>query len=177
MDEDFSQSEMAKPGSILCLPKRCVTNALISVISCVIFVSLIYLLLTFLHLASLVTVDSLFHALGYISLLVLFSAPIGIYGAAKSSYCALFTYLILASYHLYGLILYICLNLKSWTQSYQQINVNGKEKDELILHKVTSGAYATVLVLTLIMTSLKIVSTTNQIEPNKVIVVDNNPLD
>lgn len=162
MDEDFSQSEMAKSRSTL---KRCITNSLISIVACVVFVSIVYSLLAFIHITSLAQIGILFRTLGYISLLTLLSAPIGIYGAVKSSYCALFIFLIIASYHLFALILYICLNLKSWSEP------------KLILHQVTSGAYIIVVVLALIMGTLKIVSTTKQLEPTKVIVVDNNPLD
>lgn len=187
MDEEFSLSEMAKSGSFLCLSKKTITNTLISSISCVIFVSLLYLLLIFLNLTTLVEVGSIFHVIGYLSALVLISAPIGIYGASKGSYCALFIHFIVASYHLYGLILYICLNIKSWSQAHDDAQKPPLSQNhgtlyellggDLTLHQITSSAYATVVFLTLIMTSMKLISTTLQLEPARVIVVDNNPLD
>lgn len=187
MDEEFSQSEMAKSGSFLCLSKKTITNTLISSISCVIFVSLLYLILIFLNSTTLVKVGNIFHVIGYISLIVLLSAPIGIYGASKGSYCSLLIHFIVASYHLYGLILYMSLNFKSWSQFHDNAQKRlTTQKDEtlfellggdLTLHQITSSAYATVVALTLIMTCMKIISTTLQLEPARVIVVDNNPID
>lgn len=183
MDEESSTSEMArKSGSFLCISKRSITTTLNCIISCLIFVALLYLLLIVVDIATLAKVGSLFQAIGYISLAVLLSVPIGLYGAAKNSYCALFVYLILTSYLLYALILYIWLNVKSCSffcnySNSEEEKLRARLGGEFTLHQVTIGAYTGVLALSLMVTSLKIISTTLQFEPTKVIVVDNNPLD
>lgn len=180
MEGEQSDSEMAKSGSIACLSKKTITNSLECIISCTIFVSIIYIILTFFEAISVVTVDKLFIPVGYISLIVLLSSPIALYGSAKNSYCALFFFFGLASYHLYALVIYVWLNIRnqsllSISHTNSSTHTRDSSLDELALHHVLLAAYSIVVLLSLIMVCLKIISITSQIEPAKVILVDNNP--
>lgn len=193
MDESQYESDMAKSGSFACLPKQAITNIFECILSCVIFAATIYLILSFLGFVKLAQVDSLLHLIGYISLIILFSAPIGLYGCAKGSYKALFVFFILSSYHLYALLVYIYLSFQpqlSSSSANSTTSQTGVQKAnstsdsslikpiaELSLHHVTTFSYTVAVTLTLLMTSCKIISVTKEIEPKRVIVVDNNPLD
>lgn len=196
MDEEgFESSEMAKSGSFTCLSKQTITTALECLLSCIITIGTIYVFLLILGLIQVTKVDNLLMTIGYISLIIAISAPIGLYGTEKSRYWALFLYYILASYHLYALIMYIWFNIKesvlasstSSSSSSASLSTYQNEDtkpithktllEELSLHQVTTGAYTMLVFFSLIFVVFKIISTTNQIEPAKVIVVDNNPLD
>lgn len=170
---------MARTGSLACLSKQTITNSLECVISCMIFVGIIYLILLVLGLSQLTKIDTLIQTLGYISIVIIISAPIGLYGSAKSKYWALFFYYLLASYHLYALVMYIWFNIRTSELIPKETSdsTNARLFSGLSLHQVTTGAYTVLVCLSLILVILKIISTTNQIEPAKVIVVDNNPLD
>lgn len=186
MDIEDYESEMTKSGSIACLSKKTINNSLDCIISCTIFAALVYIVLTFLGIISVANINSLFLPVGYISLIVLLSAPAALYGSAKNSYCALFTFFVLASYHLYGLVIYVWLNIRSKSflppsgnNSTSSSSSSSLPKDyllgELTLHEITLAAYALVVLLSLIMVCFKIVSATSSIEPARVILVDNNP--
>lgn len=179
MDVEGSESEMAKSGSLACLSKKTISTLFESIISCKIFVAAIYIILSLLSIASIIRVDSLFIPVGYISLIILFSAPIALYGSTKNSYYALFLFFVLASYHLYALLIYVWLNIRSSSFLSGNNNSTSGSKDnrfgELPLHQVTLAAYTMAVILSLIVVCLKIVSSTSQIVPTRVILVDNNP--
>lgn len=175
--EPESSNEMAnKTGSFLCFSKQTITDLLSCILSCVIFVAVIYILLLLLNLISGSYADKLYYTVGYISLIIFITAPLGFYGSLRSSYKALFAYFVLTSYHLYALAIYIWLNARSNSFFKTSKSANNPSL-ELNLHQITTVAYATVVMLALVMTCVKVISTANQIEPAKVIVVDNNPLD
>lgn len=181
MELELTDSEMAKSGSLACLSKKTITNLLECVLSCTIFVAVIYIILTFLSVISVFNSDSLFVPIGYISLVVLISAPIALYGSAKQNYIALFTFFILTSYQLYALTLYIWFNIRSQSLLGNDTNKPASESStgsslkELPLHQVTLGAYTTAVMLSLVMVCLKIISTTCQAEATRVAPVGNNP--
>lgn len=179
MEVEESESDMAKSGSFACLSKKTISTLLECIISCTIFVATIYIILGFLGLISVAPVDSLFLPVGYISLIILLSAPIVLYGSTKNSYYALFTFFVLASYHLYALVIYVWFSIRSSSLFSGNINSTTPSKEnlfgELTLHQVTLAAYAMVVLLSLVVVCLKIVSSTSQIVPAKVILVDNNP--
>lgn len=184
---EINQSfEMPKTGSFACLSKQTITNVLECMLSCIIFVAIVYIFLIFLDLVSVSKVDTVLKTIGYISLVVLISAPCGLYGSLKNSYTALFAYFVIGSYHLFSLVLYIWFNVRYHSIFSKQEHTNynssnnstgSNEFTELTLHQITTAAYTMVVFLSLIMVTFKIISTANQIEPAKVIVVDNNPLD
>lgn len=180
MELEQSDSEMAKSGSLACLSKTAITTLFDCVLSCTLFAAIIYILINFLGIISVVKADSLFVPIGYISLLVLVGAPIGLYGSAKQSYWALFTYFILASYQLYAFTLYIWFNIRSQKLSGKTDSdtesSTGNSLSELALHQVTLGAYTLLVLLSIVMVCLKIVSTSCQTEPVRgAAPVENNP--
>lgn len=178
MDELPAQdSEMAKTGSFACLSKQTITNAFECTLACLIFVASIYLIQLLVGLSSLAKIDDLFYPVGYISLVVLISAPVGLCGSGRANYTALFAYFLIGSYHLYALLAYTWFSLRhSGLLSDQQATAS-KLLGEQSLHQITTAAYTLTLILSLLLNSCKIISTTSQIEPARVIVVDNNPLD
>lgn len=177
MEEELEliDSEMTKSGSVACLSKQTVSTTFECTLSCIILVSFIYIVLLILGLSSVKSIDTLFYAVGYISIIIIISVPIGLYGSSSGSFCALFVYFILASYHLYALIMYFWFNIRSAAISIgsDQNQTKGYE----ILHLITTGTNTALVALSILMASLKIISNTNQIEQARVIVVDNNPLD
>lgn len=183
MEDEYSESEMARSGSVVCFSKNTISGLLKCFLSCLLLVALIYLLLIFLSLVTSIEIITLFKTLGFISLIIIFTGPLGFYGCCRQSYFALFTYLLVGSYHLYALVIYIWFNLNWKAFTFEQAAGGGQsgkysatqQNNDLILHQTTTGAYTVLIALTLLMCGARIVSITNQIEPAKVIVVDNNP--
>lgn len=182
IDDDYSV--MGKSGSFACLSKKTITNCLECLISCLILVSAIYIALLISGFILTVKEEKAFRLLGYISLLVCLSAPVGLYGSRKSSYTCLILFFLLASYHLYGLAIYIWFSIRnsylfSASHPADQNEASSETKSEGIinLHEITVMAYALTLLLTIFMTIFKLISTTRRLESVKVIVVDNNPVD
>lgn len=161
MDDELSESEMT--GSVTCLSKETISGLYKCFLSCLVLVALIYIILILLAAITSIEIATLYKTLGFISLIVILSAPIGFYGCCRHSYCALFAYLLIGSYHLYALVIYIWFNLTA------------KAFDNLILHQTTTGAYAVLIILTLLICGARIVSISDQGEKAKIIVVDNNP--
>lgn len=181
-DDDDYYSEMGRSGSFACLSKKTITNCLECLISCLILMSAIYIALLILGFIFAVKGGEVFHSVGYISLIVCFSAPIGLYGSRKSNYTALIIFLVLVSYHLYGLLVYIWFAIRDSSlfnafATSRSNNVVTNSKGVLNLHEVSLTAYSLTVLLTIFMTVFKLISSTLRLEPAKVIVVDNNPLD
>lgn len=174
-EEDQYEVEMAKTGSFACLGKQTITDLFECILSCVIFVSVIYIFILFLGLVSGWKTEPLYQVAGYISIAAALSAPIGLYGSAKGGYWCLLTFFVLSSYQIYALVVYIWLNIKSG--SFLVHIDNTSKKYELTLHQVTIAAFTIAVILSFIMTSIKTISNTKQIEHPRVIVVDNNPSD
>lgn len=168
-DSLLDLSEMSRTGSLICLSKQTIATLLECLISCLIFVSIVYIALLVFDLTSISEISSLYHPIGYISLVVLLSAPLAIYGSSSGSYPALLGYFLLASYHLYAVCIYVWLKIRS-----SEFKLN-KASDPL--HQVVVASYTTVLILSLILVICKIISNVNLLEPARVIVVDNNPSD
>lgn len=170
LELDFYDSDMTRSGSIACLSKQTISNAFECILSCLVLISFIYILLLVIGLTSLTFINTLLCTIGYISLVVIISAPIGLYGSSRGNYYALFLFFIITSYHLYSLIMYFWFNIRS----------KGLTNDSAgyeILHHITTALYTSLIGLSILFVWLKIISTVNQIEPARVIVVDNNPLD
>lgn len=179
MDDEVSESEMARSGSVTCFSRNSISALFKCSLSCLVLLALIYIVLLLIATISSIQTVTLYKTLGYISLIIVFNGPTGFYACCKQSYCALFAYLFVGSYHLYALVIYIWFNLNSKAFSEgpasTSIEGNSNRSNDLLLHQTTTGTYTVVVVLTLIMCSARIVSITNQVEPAKVIVVDNNP--
>lgn len=179
MDSSWDDSEMGRSGSFAYLSKKSITNSLECLISCVILLAAIYIALLTFNLTSLLKGHNEYQLVGYISLIACLSAPIGLYGSKKSSYWALILFFVLASYHLYGLIMYLWLSIRS--SDIFSISKNKSLSEALKkngeLHHVTMVAYTLVVIFSLILSVFKIISITLRLEPAKVIVVDNNPSD
>lgn len=177
-EEEVEDEEMSKLGSVCCLSKRTITTALECVLSCVSFTSLIYIILLIYCLSFSIELDLVFLIIGYISIFSLITTPLGLYGCNKPSYCALFAFLFLASYHLYGLAMYFWFNLKApifneppnQAALERSLKLRGYE----YLHYITSGSYTALVGLSILLASCKIISLVDQIEPARVIVVDNS---
>ena len=168
----IQETEMSKSGSVCCLSKQTISYAFESLISCTILLAFIYILLVILGITKAIQLDTLFYTIGYISFVIILSAPIGIYGSQSGSYCALFVYFVIASYHLYALLIYIYFNF-----------IRSSEATSLpksgygTLHKIAAGSYTALVAITILAASMKILSNIGLIEPSRVIVVDSNPLD
>lgn len=172
MDLELNDSgAMSKTGSFACMSQDTITNIFDSLVSCVIFAAIIYIILFTGDLASVTSSPRSFVFIGAVSLITVISAPIGLIGASKGNYWLLFSYFILSSYHVYGLVMYMALTLKD---SDGPVLLRSTK---LNLHQVTVGSYTLVVLLSFGFACCKIISATNKIEPAKVIVVDNNPFD
>lgn len=170
-DSDLADdSEMSnRTGSILCLSKQTITNIFECFVSILIYISALYLLLLVLNLITQGTINQLYHPVGYISLIILISAPLAVYGSVSGSYLALFGYFILASYHLYALCTYGWLKIKSGEFKLTP----GTDP----LHQIITISYVVLLLLSSLLATCKIISNVSLVDPGKVIVVDNNPID
>lgn len=176
MDDElnaYNSEIMTRAGSVGCFTKQTITNSFECVLACIALLGLIYISVLVLGLAQVATVDTLFYAVGYISLLSLVGTPLGLYGSSTGSYCALFLFFTLASYHLYALVMYLWFNVRNSALFLESSKTKGFE----ILHQVTTGSYTALLALGMLMVSMKIISNINQINPARVIVVDNNSND
>jgi hypothetical protein len=166
---------MSNSGSVCCLSKRTLTNLLECAISCVAYVSLIYIALLIYSLAAGTELDLSFHVIGFISVFSLVTTPVGIFGCSYTSYCALFTFLLLASYHLYGLTMYFWFSLKAPIFISSQTGSNtSHHKEYEYLHYLASGSYTGLVALSILLTLCKIVSLVEELEPARVIVLDNS---
>lgn len=183
MDDDlgdiyFAYSDMSRTGSIACLSKRTISNIYECILSCITYISLIYILLVLIGLIFHIQTDFIFQLIGFISIFSLITTPLGIYGSLKGSYCALLTFFLLASYHLYALVMYFWFNIKANTfleSAAQPSSV--KSKGYEYLHYISSGSYTLLVGLSILLASCKVISLVNQIDPARVIVVDNNPVE
>lgn len=177
LELEFYDSDMSRSGSIACLSKQTISNAFECILSCIVLLSFIYILLLIIGLSSVSVINTLFYTIGYISLVVIISAPIGLYGSSRSNYYALFLFFIITSYHLYSLIMYFWLNIRSSAIQIFPPDAAASAKGHETLHHITTATLTSLIALSLLFASLKIISTVHQIEPARVIVVDNNPLD
>lgn len=168
-DSLLDLSEMSRTGSLICLSKQTIATLLECLVSCLIFVSIVYIVLIVFGLASISDIRSIYYPIGYISLVVLVSAPLAIYGSSSGSYYALLGYFVLAAYHLYAIGIYIWLKIRS-----SEFRLS-KATDPL--HQIAVACYTIVLILSLVLVTCKIISNVSLLEPARVIVVDNNPTD
>lgn len=170
MDEsDTELSGMSKPASVACLSKKSINSLFQFTLSSTVILAFIYILVFIVQLITRASFDDVYLVIGYISLIAFISVPFGYYGSLTSGYCALFTFIIVASYHLYGLLFYI----------YQYIEDLAKDSVTIsyTLHRTSAITYTCVICLSIIMASLAILVKAKQIEPAKVIVFDNNSTD
>lgn len=175
MDEsEIELSGMTRPISIVCLPKGFITNALKFTLSSITILSLIYITLLCTHFAIGIELDEIILALGFISLTACLSIPFGFYGALRNSYWALFTFIFVSSYHLYGLLFYLKLYISD-TKLIQ--TTKGGLLGGLALHQTSLASCLIVVVFSMLMTSLALIVKTKLIPPAKVIISDNNPSD
>lgn len=181
---------MPRSGSVGCLSKETISTAFDCILSCILFVAFIYIGLLILGPVSKIELDQLFYVIGYISIAVLFIVPIGLYGSSSGSYCSLICFFILASYLCYALTMYIWFNTRS-SELFPGFYSNNKSGTATtnktasggrtglrgfdVLHQLTCCSYTALVILSLLMVIFKIVSNVSQIEPARVIVVDNNP--
>lgn len=181
MDDDLADitylSEMSRTGSCGCLSKQNISNSYECILSCTTYPSLIYILLLVISLLVPFKLDLIFHIIGYISLFSLITTPLGLYGSSRGSYCALFTFFILASYHLYALVMYFWFDIKAPMFRDRESTEVTCTKDFEYLHYILSGSYTILIALSILFVTCKITSLVNQIDPARVIVVDNNPVD
>lgn len=181
MEDDFSDlfinnlpSEMSSTGSICCLSKRTITNIFGCTLACITYISIIYFSLAIYCLVASTHLDIVFLVVALLSLFSVITTPIGIFGCSRTSYCALFTFVIFASFHLYGLIMYFWFNLKAPIfESTTKVANSTRIKNYEDLHYLTSGSYTGLVGLSILLASCKILSLIEQIEPARVIVVDN----
>lgn len=170
-------------GSVACLSKQTISNLLECTLSCIIFVASLYILTLFLHLIHVSEIDILFQTIGYISVFIIATTPIGLYGSVKGNYIALLSYFVIGFYYLYTLIIYIWFNIRTKSIiSFKAFDLNAGQStkaslSEVTLHQITTGAYTLLVIISIILVTLRIISVANQVEPAKVIVVDNNPVD
>lgn len=180
--------EMPKTGSVSCLSKQTILSILDCVLSCITLVALIYVGLLILIQISDKQTNPLFNTIGLISLAALLSIPLGSYGTKSGNYCALLCFFVSTSYLLYALIMYIWFNTRSgdlFPAPGGEANNNNNNNTASTkvahgydrLHQLTCCSYTGLVFAALLATTLRIISQVNQIEPARVIVVDNNPLD
>jgi len=172
----ITSEEMTRTGSVACLSKKTITGFFDSSLSCSLFIAAVYIGLLATGLAGFTVVDKLFYTIGYISLAVLITVPIGLYGSISGSYSALICFFLATSYLLYALTMYIWFNARTSTL-FIPWQSNTTDKGFQSLHQLACISYTITIVLSLLLAVLKIVSNVSQLEPARVIVVDNNPLD
>lgn len=181
--------EMTKTGSFAYLSKETINSLFNCTLSCTVFGASIYIIILIAKVATFVQISKLYLTIGYISLICLLTFPLGLYGSRTGNSCGLLIFFLLASYHLYGLIIYIWLNIvpisytnaadRSYLKQYRQLNINYRVAniDETFLNNITVFLYTASVLLSLFSTVFKIISKTKEIGADKVIVVDNNPVD
>lgn len=163
-------------GSILCLSRSLIAKILECIIACIVFVSLVYLVLLLLNsLVGQNKFDPIYTTVGYISLITIFSVPIGYYGSCNGSPKALLLYYLLAAYHAYALIIYLWINIR-FEYFYNDQDSNPKSGG-LMLHLVSTGAYTSAVIASLLAASTRIISNTSSNDSPGVIVNDNTSLD
>lgn len=168
-------TDMPGSGSCACFSKQTIQDLFECALACTTYPSFVYILLLIVSLVAPFKLLFLFQIIGYISLFSVVITPLGFYGSIRNNYCTLFTFFILASYHLYALAMYFWFDVeapmfhdKEWAKS---------TKDFQHLHYILSGSYTVLVALSVILVVCRISSLVGQIEPAKVIVVDNNPSD
>lgn len=173
---------MSNSGNFVCLSKQTIAVILECILSCILFVAVIYFILFIINVSK---ANGWIEYIGIISIVALISTTFGFCGSQRDSYCGLFSYFILASYHLYFLAIYVGLTLKLDSSSQEtsslltessRLDVQLKSK-EVNLHQLTVAFHIFSVVLSLVMVCFKIISLTSQIDSGKVIVLDNNPVD
>lgn len=170
---DKQNSDMPNSGSVCCLSKNIVSNIFECVLSCVAYISLIYIVLLIYSVCNAVEIDFSFHVIGFVSLFSLITTPIGGFGCSRTSYCALFTYILFASYHLYGLTMYFWFSLSAPIFISQGDSGSSRYKEYEYLHYLASGSYTALVGLSIVLALFKIVSLVSLLDPARVIVVDN----
>lgn len=164
-------------GSIGCISKRTISNIYECLLSCVAFASLLYITLLLFGLLIPIRLDLVFLIIGFISIFGLITTPLGIFGSSRGSYCALFLFIFLASYHLYALLMYFWFNLKAPIFIDQAGQRDSSFKGYEYLHYILSGFQALLIALSIILGACNVISLVNQISESRVIVLDNNPSD
>lgn len=174
---------MQRNGSVGCLTKQTITNAFDCILSCILFSAFIYIGLLVFAVIIKADLDHMFHVIGYISIGALITIPLGFYGSASGNIYALLWFFVLTSYLFYAISIYLWFNTRSLAlyptlqlakdQASKWSSLKGFE----ILHQLICCSYTGLLVLALILATFKIISNVSQIEPTRVIVVDNNPSD
>jgi hypothetical protein len=167
-------SEMPRSNEVCFVAKKAITNILECILACITYISTIYILLLIYGLVGVSHLELTIKVIGYLSLFSLVTTPVGSFGCNRTSYCALFTFILIASYHLYGIVMYFWLILKLPNfASNQQSEIPPLLLKYELLHYLISGSYAFLVTASIILAICKIVSLVQQIEPARVVVVDN----
>lgn len=163
-------------GKVLCFRKRTIDKWLENFLACLGFSASLYIGLKYVNLFFFIELDSIYHNIGYMSFLALFSLPFAFKGTNQNSLRLLFLSLLVLWYHIYCIFSYIFLLMRNnvVNDNTAIIRWDLSRFISTPVHQVTLVVYCLSLLFCLLLTIVKIISIVNQIEPSKVAVTNNN---
>lgn len=165
---------MAEPDSPSHLSGETFSLIFSCVLSCIVFVGLMFLLPLILQPLFTDSLGTSTRTIGYISAVVVISGPIGLYGSCKDRFWALLSFYILSSSHLYALIIYVWLSIRSGKLLMLPKSRTGDPEgstDEIKQYQIIVISDAIMVASSIILVCFKMISATKRLAPTKVEVV------